>query len=154
MLGKGLQLKTTALLFFFLWLIARAFNRSEATKAVALDISKAFRALARKLKLLMFSQNLEVRLVFTKGCHHCWRQDFLVQVFSIGITLVDVHLNRLNWCRFLILEGGLLIILIDCNIFLSPFLDVTRMSMWTVPFLTKPGSGILYLKNFFLWPTI
>ena len=96
MLGKGLQLKTTALLFFFLWLIARAFNRSEATKAVALDILKAFRALARKLKLLMFSQNVEVRLVFTKGCHHCWRQDFLVQVFSIGITLVDVHLNRLN----------------------------------------------------------
>ena len=86
MLGKGLQLKTTALLVFFLWLvvfeklvnnrivdhlekcglfsdfqygfrssrstadlltvvsdrIARAFNRSGATRAVALDISKAF----------------------------------------------------------------------------------------------------------------
>ena len=27
-----------------------------------------------------------------------------------------------------ILEGGLLVILIDCMIFLSPFLDVTRMS--------------------------
>ena len=26
-------------------------------------------------------------------------------------------------------EGGLLIVLIDCTIFLSPFLDVTRMSM-------------------------
>ena len=81
MLGKGLQLKTTTLLVFFLWLvkslknfdhlencglfsdfqygfrssrstadlltvvsdrIARAFNRSGATRAVALDISKAF----------------------------------------------------------------------------------------------------------------
>ena len=81
MLGKGLLLKTTALLVFFLWLvnfeklvnnrivdhrekcgqygfrsfrstadlltvvsdgIARAFNRSGATRAVALDMSKAF----------------------------------------------------------------------------------------------------------------
>ena len=82
MLGKGLQLKTTAQLVFFLWLvrslrnlkiiallirekcglfsdfqydfrtadlptvvldrIARTFNRSGATRAVALDISKTF----------------------------------------------------------------------------------------------------------------
>ena len=73
MLGKGLQLKTTALLVFFLWLakslktffsdfkygfrssrstadlllvvsdgIARAFNKSGATRAVAFVISKAF----------------------------------------------------------------------------------------------------------------
>ena len=27
------------------------------------------RALARKLKLMMISQNWEIRLVFTKGCH-------------------------------------------------------------------------------------
>ena len=40
--------------------------------------------------------------------------------FSIGITLVDVHLNWLNWFHFLILEGGILIILIDvCQQFLS-----------------------------------
>ena len=31
--------------------------------------------------------------------------------------------------------GGLLPILIDCVIFLSPFLDVTRMSISTVSFL-------------------
>ena len=31
--------------------------------------------------------------------------------------------------------GGLLFILIDCMIFLSPFLDVTRMTMSTVSFL-------------------
>ena len=60
MLGKGQQLKTNALLVFFLWLgfrssrltadlltvvsdrIARVFNRSEATQTLALDISKAF----------------------------------------------------------------------------------------------------------------
>ena len=42
-MGKGLLLKTTALLVFFLWLVkSRAFNRSGATRAVALHISKAF----------------------------------------------------------------------------------------------------------------
>ena len=43
--------------------------------------------------------------------------------------LVDVHLNWLNWFHFLILEVGLLVIPIDCIVFLSPFLNVTRMSM-------------------------
>ena len=56
-----------------------------------------------------------------------------------------VHLNWINWFHFLILEGGLLIILIDCMIFLSPFLDVTRMSMSTVSFLAQLDSGILCL---------
>ena len=65
--------------------------------------------------------------------------------FSIGITLVYVHLNWLNWFHFFILEGGLLVILIDCMIFLSPFLDVTRMSMSTVSFLAQLESGILCL---------
>ena len=45
-------------------------------------------------------------------------------IFSIGITLVDVLQNWLNWFHFLFLEGGELVILIDCMIFLSPFLDV------------------------------
>ena len=54
------------------------------------------------------------------------------KIFSVGITLVDVHLNWLKRPHFLILEGGLLVFLIDCMIFLSPFLDVTRMSMSTV----------------------
>ena len=42
-------------------------------------------------------------------------------------------------------EVGLFFILIDCMIFLSPFLDVTRMSMSTVSFLAQLGSGILCL---------
>ena len=45
------------------------------------------------------------------------------QVFTIGITLVDVYLNWPNWFHFLILEGGLLAILIGCMNILSPFLD-------------------------------
>ena len=57
----------------------------------------------------------------------------------------DVHLNWLNWFHFLILEGGLLVILIDCIIFLSPLLDVTRMSMLTVSFLAQLNSGIIWL---------
>ena len=43
--------------------------------------------------------------------------------FHIGITLLDVHLNWLNRFHFLILEGGLLVVLVDCIIFLSAFLD-------------------------------
>ena len=43
--------------------------------------------------------------------------------------MVDVLQNWLNWFHFLFLEVGLLIILTDCMIFLSPFLNVTRMSM-------------------------
>ena len=46
-------------------------------------------------------------------------------VFSIGITLVDVLQNWLNWFHLLFLFP--LIILIGYMIFLSPFLDVTRM---------------------------
>ena len=40
--------------------------------------------------------------------------------------MVGVHLNQLNWLHFLIPVGGLLVILIDSMIFLSPFLDVTK----------------------------
>ena len=39
-------------------------------------------------------------------------------------------------------QGGLLVILINCMIFLSPFLHVTRISMSTVSFLTQLDSGI------------
>ena len=45
---------------------------------------------------------------------------------------------------------GLLVILIDCMIFLSPFLDVARISVSTVSFLAQLGPGILCLSNVFL----
>ena len=75
---------------------------------------------------------------------HQWNGASL-KLFFKGITLVDIYLNWLNWFHFLILKGGLLIILIDFMIFLSPFLDVTRMSMSTVFFLAQLDSGILCL---------
>ena len=43
--------------------------------ALAIDTS---RALARKLKLMTFSRNWEIRLVFTKGRHHGWQQEFFL----------------------------------------------------------------------------
>ena len=57
-------------------------------------------------------------------------------VFFISVTLVDVLRNWLNWFDFLFLKGGQLVILINCMIFLSSFLDVRRVSMLTVSFLT------------------
>ena len=62
---------------------------------------------------------------------------------------LDVLQNWLDWFHFLFLEGGLLIILIDCMIFLSPSPDVTRMSISTVSFLAQLDSGILCLQNAF-----
>ena len=59
----------------------------------------------------------------------------------MGITLVDVHLNWLKWFHFLILQGGLLVILIDCMIFLS-LLDFIRMFMSTISFLILLGSRL------------
>ena len=44
---------------------------------------------------------------------------------------------------FFILEGGLLVILTNCMISLSPFLDVTRMFMSTASFLAQRNSGII-----------
>ena len=66
------------------------------------------------------------------------------EVFFIGITLVDVLQNWLKF-HFLFFEVGLLVILVNCMIFLSPFVDVTRMSMSTVAFFAQLGSGILCL---------
>ena len=64
--------------------------------------------------------------------------------------MVDVHLNWLSRFHFLTLEGGLLVNLIDCMIFLSAFLDVVRMSMSTVSFLAKLDSEILTIECFAL----
>ena len=63
----------------------------------------------------------------------------------LGITLVDILQNWLNWLHFPFLEGGLRIILIDCMIFLSTFRDGTRMSMSTISLLAQLDSAILCL---------
>ena len=65
----------------------------------------------------------------------------------LQILLWYVLQNWLNWFHFLFLEGGLIVILIDCMIFLAPILDVTRMSVSAVSFLAQLDSGILYLQN-------
>ena len=39
------------------------------------ELSGGGRALARKLKLVTFCRNWVIRLVFTKGRHHGWRQE-------------------------------------------------------------------------------
>ena len=64
--------------------------------------------------------------------------------------LVDVLQNWLNWFHFLFLEGGLLFfILIYCMIFLSPFLDVTKISILTISFLAQLDFGIFCRENAF-----
>ena len=50
-----------------------------------------------------------------------------------------------HWFHFLFLEEGLLVILIGFMIFLSLFLDLTRMSMSTVSFLAQLNTGICCL---------
>ena len=61
-----------------------------------------------------------------------------VSFFSIGITSELAELVPIPF-----FEGGLLVILKDCMIFLSPFLDITWMS--TVSYLAQLDSGILCL---------
>ena len=68
-----------------------------------------------------------------------------LSLFSKVVTFLIVLQNWLNWFHFLFLEGGPLVILINCMIFLSPLLDVTRMSMSTVSFLAQLDAGILCL---------
>ena len=52
--------------------------------------------------------------------------------------------NWLNWFHFLFLEGGLLVTLTDCMNFLSPFLDVTRVSVNSFfPRTARPWNPLL-----------
>ena len=67
------------------------------------------------------------------------------QLKSLGIFLADALQHWLNWFHFLIFEGDVLAILIDCMIFLLLFLNITRMSMSAVSFLAQLDSGILCL---------
>ena len=69
----------------------------------------------------------------------------IAKTASIGVTLVDVLQKCLTWFHFPFFKGGLLVTLIDCMVFLSTFLDVTRISMSTLFFLAELYSGILCL---------
>ena len=59
-------------------------------------------------------------------------------VLYMAITLVNVHLNWLNWFHLLILQRGLFIILVDSMFFLLPFLNVTKM--WISSFFPHTAS--------------
>ena len=98
---------------------------------IAKTVSKKIGALIRSINFFLLRLLcISINLPYTSSYH----------------TLVDVLLNWLNWYHFLFLEGGLLAaILIDCMIFLSPFQDVTTMSMSTVFFLVQLDSGVLCL---------
>ena len=58
-----------------------------------------------------------------------------------------------DWTDSILVRGPLLI-LIQCMIFLSLFLDVARVSMSTIFFLAQLDFGILCLQNAFFWPMI
>ena len=49
----------------------------------------------------------------------------IASLWLVGISLEDVYLDRVT--LLLMVLGGLLIIPIGCVVFLSPFLDITRM---------------------------
>ena len=141
--------------------------------SIAKTASEKIRALIFSMKLLSPDAALYLyKSTCMKYCCHVWDsarscywelQDRLqkrhagllvLHFFSIGITLVDVHLNWRNWFHFFILERGLLVILIDLMIFLSPFVDVIRTSMSTVSFLEQLDFEVLCLQNAFLRPMI
>ena len=94
-----------------------------------------------------------VPLVDTWNCYTSYKNEYagllvlyLLLFLNHGpIVKICSSENWLNWFHFLSLEGSPLVILIDCMIFLSPFLDVTRMFIATVSFLAQLGSGILCL---------
>ena len=71
-------------------------------------------------------------LSFLEHLAHCQN---IASLYLLVITLLDVHLNWLNWFHFSILERDLFVILIDCTNFLSPFLDVMSISMSPDSFL-------------------
>ena len=125
--------------------------KTASKKIGALIRSMRFRS--REVALYLYKSTLRPCMEY---CCHVWAGalscylDLLdkmwpAEVFSEGITSLDVLQNWLSWLHFLFLEGGLLVILRDCMIFLSPFLDVTRMSLSTVSFLAQLDSGILCL---------
>ena len=93
---------------------------------------------------------LQKRICRTVGPSFAASLETLARQNVASLTLfyryvVDVFQDWHNWFHFLFLEGGLLVILIDWMIYLSPFLDVIRMSMSTVSFLAQLDCRIVCL---------
>ena len=126
------------------------------TFSVAKTASKKIGALIRSIKFL--SPEVPLYYLYKSTIWSC--MEYYCHVLAgapccyleLCWYLVDVHLDWLNWFHFLILEEGLLVILIVFMSFVS--LDVTRITVSTFSFLAQLDSGILYLKNPFLWSMI
>ena len=178
MLGKGLQLKTTALLVFFLWSvkslknlnrivdhlekcglfsdfqygfrssrstadlltvvfdrIARAFNKSGATRAVALDISKAFdrvwhAGLLHKLSLMDFQVgNLALFFLFSviDGFECFWMEslhkNIQLMLEFLKVPFLVLHFSYYTLMTFLTM---LSVILLSMLMILLSVLSVIR----------------------------
>ena len=81
-----------------------------------------------------FGLGKEVQLEF----HFYIAGNYMFKVNNMNITRCEIYskltIKTPERRHFLILTEGLLVILIDCMIFLSPFLDAARMSMSTASF--------------------
>ena len=66
---------------------------------------------------------------------------YSVSVFYIGITLINVYLNLLNWFLSVILVGGLLaivarlLIVMIAQFFCHAFVNAIKVLLSTVPFI-------------------
>ena len=90
----------------------------------------------------------------------CWKNSscFIWPVYKVVMfTYLDHWIaswQMFTWLAepiFLILEGGLLIILTGCMILLSPIFYVIRIYISTVSLFTQLDYGILCLEDAFLW---
>ena len=87
-----------------------------------------------------------------KPLAHCQNEASLNLLYRYYFGRCSSELAQLF--PFFILNRGLIIILIDCMIFLTTYLDAERISTITVSFIAQLDPGILCLENAFLWPMI
>ena len=120
--------------------LTRCISSTRAGKPVLMMVIKVSRVLAEAL-----SERIYLRQMKQHNPRHI--EVLPVQVFSIGTTLVNVHLNWLNQFVFHILVGGALIILLTCMIFLSPFLDVMCQQF----LFSHVGTLALFRDTFYFW---
>ena len=127
---------------------------------------------------LCFSIFLYVFLIIEKSCNICYYNNWEITTLNededtgqiwemvwdwyetrwlyykglfLGVPIFRESAYLLSWSHFLTVVADPLIILVDCPIFLSTFLNFVRMSMSIISFLTQLDPGILCLQNVFLW---
>ena len=120
---------------------------------IAKAASKKIEALICSMKYLSFEVTVHLYKCTLWSClEYCCHCQNIASLYLLVITLLDVHLNWLNWFHFSILERDLFVILIDCTNFLSPFLDVMSISMSPDSFLHSQTLEFSAYRMFFeLW---